>query len=205
MKLHFNSVSPFVRKVRVFAMEIGIHDRIELVTEDFSPVSANPSLTTDNPLGKIPTLVLDNGSTLFDSRVICEYLDTLHEKQRLFPESGDVRWRALRIQALADGMLDALVLARYEMALRPQEVRWPAWIEGQMGKIWRGADALEAEAGKFGDTVDIGAIAVGCALGQIDFRFGDEGWRDTRPKLAEWWTRFSDRPSMKATQPVDSS
>ena len=203
MKLHFSPTSPYVRKVRVFAMEIGIHDRLELVTADISPISPNPNLTADNPLGKIPTLVLDDGSILFDSRVICEYLDTLHEKQRMFPESGDVRMRALRRQALADGILDALVLARYEMTLRPQEARWPAWIEGQMGKLWRGTDALEAEAEKFGDTVDIGTIAAGCALGQIEFRFANEGWRDTRPNLAEWWARFSDRPSMKATQPAE--
>ena len=204
MKLHYSPISPYVRKVRVFAMETRIHDRLELVTEDFSPVNPNPSLTADNPLGKIPTLVLDDGITLFDSRVICEYLDTLHGGPRLFPEFGDARWRAMRCQALADGMLDAIVLVRYETALRPQELRWSAWIEGQKGKFWRAVDALEAEADQLDDTVNIGTIAIGCALGQLDFRFANEGWRNTRPKLAAWFAWFSERPSMKATQPVES-
>lgn len=203
MKLHYSPVSPYVRKVRVLAIETGIHDRLELVTDDFSPISSNSSLTADNPLGKIPTLVLDEGTTLFDSRVICEYLDTLHGGPRMFPESNDVRWRALRRQALADGLLDAAVLVRYETALRPQEFRWSSWIEAQKSKFRRVADALEAEADQLDDIVNIGTIAIGCALGYLDFRYADEGWRSTRPKLAAWFAQFAERLSMKATEPVE--
>ena len=131
--------------------------------------------------------------------MICEYLDGLHDGSRMFPESGEARWTALRRQALADGILDAAVNTRYETFLRPEQFRWSDWVEGQMQKVRRSLDALEAEP--LGETVDIGTISVACALGYLDFRYPDEGWRETRPKLAAWFEMFSARPSMSETRP----
>jgi glutathione S-transferase len=147
--------------------------------------------------------VTDDGQALFDSRVICEYLDSRHDRPKLFP-AGPARWPALRRQAQADGILDAGILARYETVLRPEERRWPDWIEGQKAKIARALDALEGEAEGFGDAVDIGTIAVGCALGWLDFRYAADDWRAGRPALAAWFERFAKRPSMAATVPKEA-
>jgi len=144
MQLHENTASPFVRKVLVCAHETGLADRLEPVPERVSPARVNAALAAGNPIGKIPALVLDYGTALYDSRVVCEYLDTLHDGPRLFP-APPARWTALRRQALADGLLDAAVLIRYETIVRPQARRWNAWIEGQMAKIGRVADAILAE------------------------------------------------------------
>jgi glutathione S-transferase len=201
MKLHHNVASPYVRKVMAVAIETGLRERIELVERKMSPVSPSAELNRDNPLGKIPCLVTAEGAVLYDSRVICEYLDGLHGGRKMFPPSGRPRWTALRRQATGDGILDAAVLTRYETFLRPQERRWPEWIEGQKQKFRRALDGLEAEAGAFGDTVDIGTIAIGCALGYLDFRYGDEDWRATRPRLTAWFERFSERPAMTRTAP----
>ena len=199
MKMHYATASPYVRKVRVLAIETGLADSIDLAGVAVTPVGPDAGLCADNPIGKIPTLVRDEAGALYDSRVICEYLDGLHDGSRMFPESGEARWTALRRQALADGILDAAVNTRYETFLRPEEFRWSDWIEGQMQKVRRSLDALEAEP--LGESVDIGTISVACALGYLDFRFPDEGWRDTRPKLAAWFEMFSARPSMSETRP----
>ena len=201
MKLYHSPASPFVRKTLVVAHEAGLADRIEIATVALSPVAANADLNRENPLGKIPALVLDDGSTLFDSRVVCEYLDTLHGGPRLFPAPGPDRWTALRRQALADGLLDAAILCRYEAALRPAERRWADWVDAQRGKFRRAIDALEGEAAGFGETVDVGTIAAACALDYLDFRSLDDGWGDSRPRLSAWLERFVRRPSMQATRP----
>ena len=203
MKLHYNVASPYARKVMAVAIETGQDDRIEPVTRTMSPVKPDADLADDNPLGKVPCLVTEDGAALYDSPVICEYLDSLHDGPKMFPPAGPARWRALRRQAEGDGIMDAAVLARYETFLRPEERRWPEWIEGQKLKFRRALDALEAEAEDFGDTVDIGTITIGCALGYLDFRYGDEDWRATRPMLAAWFERFSERPSMARTAPVE--
>lgn len=202
MKLHYSTTSPYVRKVVVSALETGFNDRIERVTRAITPVNPDPELNADNPLGKVPTLVLDDGTILFDSRVICEYLDSLHDGTRLFPASGATRWDALRRQALADGILDAGVSTRYEIAVRPEQHRWGDWAAAQQGKILRACDRLETEAGSFGDNVDIGVITIGCALGYLDFRYNDWGWRDGRSALAHWYDRFVQRESMQSTMPA---
>ncbi len=199
MKLYYNPASPYVRKVRVLAVETGLMDGIDLAKVIITPVGPDPDLCADNPVGKIPTLVRDDGGTLFDSRVICEYLDGLHDGARMFPEDGETRWIALRRQALADGILDAAVGTRYETFLRPENLRWPNWVDGQMEKIRRSLDELERES--FGEGVDIGSISVACALGYLDFRYSEEGWRDSRPELAAWFEGFAARPSMGATRP----
>lgn len=202
MRLHTNPASPFGRKVKVLAHEAGLFGRLELVDQAVTPVGANDAVQAANPLGKIPCLVTDDGLALYDSRVICEYLDGLgHDGPRLFPAEGQARWRALTLQALGDGIMDAAVGTRYETFLRPQEYRWPDWVRGQQAKVTRGLDRLEAEADGLGERPDIGPITAGCALGYLDFRFAHDPWREGRPRLAAWFERFDARPSMQATRP----
>ena len=202
MKLYHSPASPFVRKALVAAHETGLAERIEIVTVALTPVESNAELDEENPLGKIPALILEDGTALFDSPVICEYLDTRHDGPRLFPAGGPERWTALRRQALADGLLDAAILCRYETFLRPAERQWTDWVDGQRAKFRRALDALEGEADNFGDAVDIGTIAAGCAADYLDFRSLDDGWRDTRPRLAGWLEGFVERPLMQATRPA---
>ena len=135
MKLHSNPASPYGRKVKVVAHETGLFPRLSIHNLQTSAVGPDLALVADNPLGKIPCLVLDNGGALYDSRVICEYLDTLHQGARLFPAGGAERWEALRLQALGDGIMDAALLARYETFLRPEALRWTAWVDGQLDKV----------------------------------------------------------------------
>jgi glutathione S-transferase len=197
MKLRHNSASPFVRKVMVCAHELGLADKIELLNTAVSPVEANATLAGENPLMKIPALVTDDGEVLFDSPVICEYLDSLAGGGKLFP-AGKARWTALRQQALGDGILDALILCRYEIAARPEEKRFAGWTDGQMKKAHQGLAVLEQE-----DLSDrtIGTITAGCTLGYLDFRFPNDGWRSRHPKLAEWYKTIEALPSMQATKP----
>jgi len=199
MKLHYNPASPYVRKVRVMALETGLMGDIELALVTLLPTDPDENVNADNPIGKIPALVRDDGEALYDSRVICEYLDDRHDGTPMFPEKGEARWTAIRRQALADGILDAAVGTRYETFLRPEALRWSDWVDGQLSKIRRALDVLESEA--LGDSVDIGTISVACALGYLDFRYPDEGWRDTRPSLAAWYESFAARPSMTETVP----
>ena len=202
MQLHYNIASPFVRKVMAVAIETGLAERIEPVKRLPSPVAPVAEVNADNPLGKIPCLVTDDGMALYDSRVICEYLDTLHHGPRMFPPSGAARWTALRRQALADGIMDAGVLTRYETFVRPEDVRWEAWIDNQKQKFWRGLDALEIESASLG-VVDIGTLAIACALGYLDFRYPDEDWRAGRPRLATWLEQFAQRPAIAQTAPQE--
>jgi glutathione S-transferase len=201
MKLHFALASPYTRKVLVVAHEHGLAERITLLPRAMSPVRPEDELNRDNPLGKIPCLVTEEGATLYDSRVICAYLDSIGTGAPLLPPAGAERWTALRREALGDGIMDAGVGTRYERVLRPEGLRWPDWVAGQMGKIRRTLDALEAEADGLAGRVDIGTIAIGCALGYLDFRYPDEGWREGRPRLAAWFDGFARRPSMGATAP----
>jgi glutathione S-transferase len=197
MKLRYSPYSPFVRKVVVQAIETGINSRIEQVpTQTNDPASG---LTRENPLGKVPSLTLDDGTHLYDSPVICEYLDTLHAGVRMFPAAGPARWTALRRQALADGIMDASVARRGE-SLRSEGEKSAAAMEAQRRKVAAGLDALEAEADQLGEGIDIGLIAIGCALGYLDLRFAAEDWRKDHPKLARWFETFSGRPSMKTTK-----
>jgi glutathione S-transferase len=201
VKLSYSAASPFVRKVLVAAFETGLAPRIERVPTTVAPNHVNAEYQRAQPLAKVPALTTDDGTVLYDSRVICEYLDSLHQGPKLFPAAGAARWTALRRQALGDGICDAAVLNRYETFLRPEEKRWDQWIDGQMRKVRGSLDALEAEAPALGDTVDIGAIAIGCALGYLDFRYASEHWRSGRPKLAAWYEKFASRASMQETQP----
>lgn len=201
MKLFFNPASPFARKVMVTAIECGLEDSIEKDALALTPVSPIDYLNASNPLGKIPALVLDNGETLYDSRVISEYLNDLGNGS-LFP-TGAARWACLRRQALSDGICDAAILVRYESFVRPQEKQFDQWIENQKLKYRRGLAALENEAQSLGDTVDIGTLSIAISLDYLDFRYADEAWRDAHPQLASWHAAFSARPSLQNTRPAD--
>jgi glutathione S-transferase len=199
MKLRYSPASPYVRKVMIVALEGGLAERIEKVPTAVAPVKTNDALQAENPLVKLPSLTTDAGETLYDSPVICEYLDSLHNAAPMFPAPGPARWNALRRQALGDGILDAAILIRYETTVRPKELQWTDWVDGQMRKVRGALDALEDE--RLGGVFDIGTLTIGCALGYLDFRFPSEDWRKTRPKLAAWFGEISRRPSMKATEP----
>lgn len=198
MQLYSSPTSPFGRKVRVAAIELGLAARIQLINITLTPVEPHAELRTRNPLGKIPALVTDEGETLYDSPVICEYLDSLAGGGRIVPASGAHRWTALRRQALADGLTDAAVLVRYEQAVRPASLQWREWVEGQFLKVRTALDALETERL---ESFDIGALSVACALGYLDFRFPAEQWRERRPRLAAWYATACGRPSLTATRP----
>lgn len=200
MKLRFSITSPFVRKVRILAIEAGLDDKITL--QPTNAWAADTDLTQDNPLSKVPALVLDNGETLYDSPVICEYLDSLHNGHKLFPEAGPDRWHQLKLQALADGITDAAVQLRIETAMRPEDKRWSNWIERQGNAITRGLDALEREVGHFGVFL-IGPIAVVAALGYLDFRKPLGDWRVGRPHLAHWYSTVHNRRSVRDTEPKE--
>ncbi|MGH6989266.1 MAG: glutathione S-transferase N-terminal domain-containing protein [Stellaceae bacterium] len=202
MKLRFAAASPFVRKVMVVALETGLAERIERVSTAVSPVKPNDEVARENPLVKVPSLTTDDGLVLYDSPVICEYLDTLHEGPRLFPPAGRERWIALRQQALADGLMEAAILVRYEN-LRPEAMRWQDWVASQMRRVRGALGALEIEVaeGDLKEPLTIGQITIGCALGYLDFRFQGEEWRLRHRQLAAWFEPFGKRKSMKLTEP----
>ena len=203
MKLHWSPRSPFVRKVMIVAHERGLIDRLNCVRTVAAMTTPHAELMRDNPLSKIPTLVLDDGTVLYDLPVICEYLDALDSKPQLFPIEREPRMRALRRQALGDGFLDLLVLARNER-LREQ----PSQLHLTSAAVRTAAvlDSLEPEAGALAASAfDIGHIAIGCALSYLDFRFADQDWRKDHPRLASWHAGFAARPSVEATRPVDDS
>ena len=200
MKLYYSTLSPYVRKIRVLALELGIAERIELVVAPVSPVELNATVAAHNPLAKVPALELDDGTALYDSRVISEYLLSLAPSAAILPEGGE-RWAILRRQALADGILDTALLARYEEALRPAPLRWADWQAGQEGKMLRGVVALEAEVDALGAALRLDTIAVACMLGYLDLRFARLAWREQAPRLAAFEARFAQRASMIATKP----
>ncbi len=198
MILRYSSGSPYARKVRVVAHECGLAPLVKEIASH--PWKAPDDLKALNPLGKVPTLVTDDGFTIFDSPVICDYLDTLHDGPKLIPASGRARWQALRTQSLADGIMDAAILWRVEITQRKEQGANPEWIERQRGAVVRSLDALEADDAATAGPLTIGPIAVACALGYLDFRFAFLNWRENRPNLADWYARFALRPSMRNTE-----
>jgi glutathione S-transferase len=195
MKLRYSTTSPFVRKVHVLAIETGLVDKIELVKTN----TADPDLGRNNPLQKVPALELDDGTSLYDSRVICEYLDSLGGG-KFFPAPGPARWTALRRQALADGMMDAAVLRVME-SKRPENYRFPDWDKRQTLKVTQGLAVLEAD--HLGPQLDVGTLSVAIVLDYLDFRFKAEDWRPAHPKLTAWHKSFSERASLRKTLPHD--
>ncbi|SHJ74429.1 Glutathione S-transferase [Roseomonas rosea] len=199
MKVYFSPASPFVRKVMVCAQELGLE--VERLPSQAHPVERDRVIVADNPLGQVPTFFADDGTVLYDSRVICEYLDAVAGGGRLFPAPGPGRWRALVEQSLGDGLIDAALLARYEAVVRPAEARFEPWVGGQMDKIAVALDRMQEWAPSLRGRVDIGTITLGCALGYLDFRFPDLDWRGGRDALAGWYAEFGRRPSMAASAP----
>jgi len=198
MQLLGSPASPFVRKVRVMIEEAGI-EGITFTAATASPLGGEESLNAANPLGKIPALTREDGPTLYDSRVITRFLDAHHDSG-LYPASR--LWETLTLEATADGMMDAAVNITYEKRHRPEEMHFAPWIEGQWGKVARSLDALERQwLSHLNGPIDMGQIAVGCALAYLDFRHGDRNWRAGHDALAAWQARFAERASMVATAP----
>lgn len=200
MKIFHSPLSPYVRKCMVVALELGLADRIEIVPGAANPITRDPSIVAKNPLGKVPTLLTDEGVALYDSRVICEYLNDLG-LGKLLPATGAARWQILTEQSMGDGILDAALLARYENAMRPEALRWTQWTNGQLEKVHSGLAMIDAQADSWGDAFDLGKITIGCALGYLDFRFPTIDWRQQYPRAALWFAKFNARTSMQATIP----
>ncbi len=197
MKLISSPTSPFVRTVRVLIRETGQDvDEAPVAT---SPMATDPSVLTGNPLGKIPALIREEGPALYDSRVICRYLDH-RAGTDMYPETR--LWETLTLEATAQGIMDSAVSCAYERRVRPEEFQFDGWIEAQWTKVSRALDAIEERwMSHLLGPLDAAHIATGCALGYLDFRFGDRNWRKGRPNLAAWFEAFNTRPSMKETEP----
>lgn len=197
--LRSSTTSPFARKIRVAIAILDLDSEIKI--ENTDTLDPQDSVRQQNPLGKIPTLILDDGGTLFDSRVILEYLDAHAGGGRILPKAGPARFEALRRQALADGIMDAGVLRVYESRFRPVEKHEPKWVDHQAEKMNRALAAFEKAPTAFDSGLDVGHIALACALGYLDFRFGGE-WRKSHPKLVKWLEEFASKvPSFAETKP----
>ncbi|MGB0498899.1 MAG: glutathione S-transferase [Rubricella sp.] len=200
MHMYDNPASPYCRKVRLLLQEAGAADKVTMIPAAGNAVDPGTMPVGVNPLGKIPCLVRPEGPALYDSRVICAYLDEVFHA-RLYP-TGPARWDALTLEATGDGIMDAAILMVYEIRTRPEALRSEAWREGQWAKIERALDALEARwIPMLTGPITIGHLSVAAALGYIGFRLADRDWRGTRPQLAAWFEGFSARPSMQATKP----
>jgi len=202
MQLFHNPASPFCRKIDVLLHETGHVGDVEPLSASGHPTAAGSDANmplAHNPLGKIPTLLRPDGPALYDSRVICRYLDDLYDAG-FYPANR--LWEVLTLEATADGVMDAAVLMVYEKRSRPAERQDPAWVEAQWAKILRTLDAVEARwMSHLAGRLDMGQIALACALGYLDFRHADRDWRVGRSTLAAWFVRFEERPSMIATSP----
>lgn len=200
MKLLYSPLSPYVRKVMVVAHELGLVDQIEIEAQGGTPTDPNPVIVSANPVGKIPALMTEDHGTLVDSRVICRYLNAAGGGALY--GAGDAEWPIIAREALAEGMTDAALLAAYEGRLRPEELHFQPWVDGQRAKVMNGAKAFEARIAEMSGDLTIDQIALGCSLGYADFRHADLGWRDHCPNLAAWYETFLARPSMQATIPA---
>ncbi|AVO38295.1 glutathione S-transferase [Pukyongiella litopenaei] len=200
MKLFYSPTSPYVRKVMVLLHETGQLDDVDLVTAATTPLAPAPELLAKNPLSKVPALERGDGPTLFDSRVICAFLDD-RAGAGLYGH-GARQWEIRTLEALCDGILDAALLMVYESRMRPEAIRFDDWTEGQWAKIDRACEALNRRwIGHLAGALNAGQIAAGCALAYVDFRHGDRDWRRGRGALADWFAGFDSRPSMQATRP----
>lgn len=198
MKIFFSPFSPYVRKCLVSAYELGIHNEIELLSSNAHPVHRDMEISEHNPLGKVPTFFAKNGQALFDSRVICEYLNEVTQGD-LFPSLPSERWTNLTLQSLADGILDAALLARYEDVARPEDKKWQDWADANLAKIASALHYLEQQKLPLSQAATIGNISLGCALWYLDLRFSSYDWRTNYPLVANWFATFSKRESMQKT------
>lgn len=197
MKLLYQTHSPYARKALVFAHEAGLADRIEVVHHETSPTQRNEQVFAENPLGKVPVLIRPERSPLFDSDIICAYLDTLHDGRRLVPVDGEPRWQALRVQAIAQGLCDAGIAVRWETVRRPEALRYPPLRDGYIGKLVASYDWLEREL-DVDSPMHVGHVALATALSWLEFRELPD-FRRNRPRLTAWFDAFRTRPSMLAT------
>lgn len=201
MELLGSPTSPYVRKCRVVAHETGQADDVKIKFLSLTPVSPNEAVTQQNPLDKVPVLLRNKGVSLFDSRVIVEFLDAQSKAAKLFPETGPARWNALRLQAIGDGIMDAAVFTRFYTGAGPEQYHWPEFLEGQIKKVTQALDVLEMGASELGHEANIGTVAVACALGYLDFRYSETlDWRVGRNSLSAWYEEFSNRSSMLETE-----
>lgn len=198
MQLYHATASPFARKVRVLVREKGLLDRVEEIS--VNPLADPAELHSVNPLGKVPALVLSDGLALFDSPVICEYLDTISGSPRFLPKEGERRWQVLRTQALADGIMDCAVAMIYE-SRRPESQRSADWQQRRQAGILRSMRHLDDDPGLLSGPVNLGSIAVACALGYLDFRLPEIDWRQQHPHVASRYASLADLPGMRATLP----
>ncbi|SDG46754.1 Glutathione S-transferase [Bosea robiniae] len=197
LTLHSQSHSPYARKTIVFAHEAGIAERLAIIDQETSPTNRNPDVFAINPLGKVPVLITPEAGAIFDSLVICDYLDGLHDGRRLVPAEGKARWQALRLHAIAQGLCDAGIALRWETLRRPEHLRYPPLSEGQTAKLVESYDLLERSE-SFDEPVHIGHIGLATALAWLEFRDLPD-FRVGRPRLTRWYEAFSARPSMQAT------
>ena len=201
MKLTFSPASPFARKVRIAAIELGVIDTIEFVPTTVAPGQPNDVYSQITPLKKLPALILDNGDVIVDSYVIVEYLDELAGGGKLIPASGPTRWKVKSDHSLLQGMLDAMLLCRYEKMVRPQGLQWQAWSDDHWNRAWSGMARFEKQADVLSGPFDIVQIGLVCVLGYADFRFADCGWRKAYPKLDAFHEKMLARPSVKISVP----
>lgn len=199
--LYSNPASPFGRKVAVMLHETGQFAQVQIQACLLTPVNPVAELNQENPAGKIPALRLADGSVVHDSRVILDYLDHQHSGEPLIPRDGPARWRRLTLASLADALMDAAVLIRYETALRPEAKHWDVWLGNQAEKIHRSLAYFEAVAGELAEGFDVAGIGAACALGYLDFRQPQLEWRAEFPALAAWYAQVSQRASMQLTRP----
>ncbi|MEQ8399183.1 glutathione S-transferase [Thalassobaculum sp.] len=197
MQLIYQTHSPFARKVLVMAHEVGLAAALEVIHQETSPTRRNEAVFALNPLGKVPVLVLADRSCLFDSNVICEYLDGLHDRPRLLPAEPTARFAALRLQALAQGMADAGIAVRWETERRPEALRYAPFHDGQLAKL-RAAYAFVEQDPALDGLLTIGQIALATTLDWLEFR-NVAPFRVDHPRLASWFDRFAERSSMQAT------
>ena len=201
MKLTFSPASPFARKVRIAAIETGLIDKIELIPATVAPGQANEEYSRITPLKKLPVLILDNGEVILDSYVIVEYLDELAGGGKLIPASGPTRWQVKTDHSLLQGMLDAMLLCRYEKVVRPQGLQWQAWQDDHWNRAWTGMARFENKPDALSRPFDIVQIGLACMLGYADFRFPDCGWRKAYPRLDAFHQKMLERPSVKVSVP----
>jgi glutathione S-transferase len=201
MKLTFSPASPFARKVRIAAIELGLIDKIEFVPTTVAPGTPNDEYSRVTPVKKLPVLILDNGEVILDSYVIVEYLDELAGGGKLIPASGPARWKVKSDHSLLQGMLDSMLLCRYENMVRPEGSRWKAWSDDHWNRAWMGMAQFEARDDVLSGPLSIAQIALVCVLGYADFRFADCGWRKACPKLDTFHRKMLERPSVKVSLP----
>lgn len=199
MKIISAKPSPFGRKVKVTLIETGLIDHAELVEVATTPMQTDPQVAAANPVGKIPALIRDEGPAIYDSRVICRYLDA-QAGTGLYPEAR--LWETLTLEATADAIMDAAILMVYEHRFRPENMVFDQWLDAQWSKIARSVrDLNERWMSHLNGPMDMGHIAIGCALGYLDFRHSERGWRKGNDALDDWFAVFSERDAMKATAP----